>query len=423
MKNSGIEWMGEIPNSWDVVRLKNVLKERNETNKPVKTTEILSLTNDRGVIPYAEKGDVGNKSKEDLTGYKLAYPNDIVLNSMNVIIGSVALSKYYGCVSPVYYMLNLRHSNHSIEYYNFLFQTKELQSKLKGYGNGIMEIRLRIPIDKLNSVELPIPPADIQHKIVKKLNITLDKVDKLIENEQKQIEKMKEYKQSVITSAVTKGLDPTAPIKDSEDWMEEIPVHWLTPKIKYYAWVESGGTPNRNHEEYWNGNINWVKTGELQNTELYDAEEKITQEAIDNSSAKVFPVDTILVAMYGQGKTRGMTALLKKESATNQACAGIQLIKEGFCVKYLWWCLMGAYDSLRERANGSGQPNLSGTLISDFCVTMPPFQEQLEIVDYLDKKTKNIDEYLLLKQRKIEKLQEYKKSLIYEYVTGKKEVV
>ena len=122
MKNSGIEWIGEIPDSWDVVRLKNVLKERNETNKPVKTTEILSLTNDRGVIPYGEKGDVGNKSKEDLTGYKLAYPNDIVLNSMNVIIGSVALSKYYGCVSPVYYMLNLRHSNHSIEYYNFFFR-------------------------------------------------------------------------------------------------------------------------------------------------------------------------------------------------------------------------------------------------------------------------------------------------------------
>ena len=129
MKDSGIEWIGEIPKEWATKRLKAVLCERTEINNPIKTDFILSLTNDRGVIPYNEKGDVGNKSKDDLTGYKLAYPNDIVLNSMNVIIGSVALSSYFGCVSPVYYMLYPRSSNDSTKYYNYLFQTKEWQNR------------------------------------------------------------------------------------------------------------------------------------------------------------------------------------------------------------------------------------------------------------------------------------------------------
>lgn len=104
MKDSGVAWIGEIPKNWEIKRLKSVLLERNENNKPKKTDFILSLLNDRGVIPYDEKGDVGNKSKEDVTGYKLAYPNDLVLNSMNVVIGSVGISKYFGCVSPAYYM-------------------------------------------------------------------------------------------------------------------------------------------------------------------------------------------------------------------------------------------------------------------------------------------------------------------------------
>src|SRR5665648_367512 len=104
MKDSGIEWIGEIPDDWDIKSLKVILAERKENNNPIKTDFILSLTMDKGVIPYTEKEGGGNKAKEDLTAYKLAYPNDIVLNSMNVIVGSVGLSKYFGCVSPVYYL-------------------------------------------------------------------------------------------------------------------------------------------------------------------------------------------------------------------------------------------------------------------------------------------------------------------------------
>ena len=206
-KNSCVDWIGDIPESWKVDRLKNVLKERVEKNEPVKTENILSLTNDRGVIPYSEKGAIGNNSKEDITGYKLAYPNDIVLNSMNVVIGSVGISKYFGAVSPVYYMLYLRNENDSINYYNYLFQTQELQKYLKGFGNGILEIRMRIPMINLNSVKIPIPSSEEQHKIVKFLNEKCKVLDSLIKLQEVEIEKLKEYKSKFILETICKGIN------------------------------------------------------------------------------------------------------------------------------------------------------------------------------------------------------------------------
>ena len=212
-------------------------------------------------------------------------------------------------------------------------------------------------------------------------------------------------------------------MKDSGvEWIGEIPEHWQVPKIKYLATIASGGTPDRSHPEYWNGSINWAKTGELQNNELYETEEKITELALENSSAKVFSVDTILVAMYGQGKTRGMTALLKVPSATNQACAGITVYSKDITVSYLWLFLMGAYDAIREKANGSGQPNLSGALIADFNVTLPPIEEQMNICKTVAMRLPHIDSIIKQKETIVDKLTAYKKSLIYEVVTGKKEV-
>ena len=187
MKDSGVEWIGKIPREWEVKRLKNILLERKENNNPIKTKNILSLTNDRGVIPYSEKGNTGNKSKEDLTGYKIAYPNDIVLNSMNIVIGSVGLSKYYGCVSPVYYMLYSE--NNRIEYYNYIFQTRVFQTSLKGLGNGILDIRMRIPMEKLNNVILPIPPLEEQEKIANYLDKKVSDIDLIIEKTRATIEK------------------------------------------------------------------------------------------------------------------------------------------------------------------------------------------------------------------------------------------
>ena len=238
-KDSGIPWIGEIPKHWEIKRLKFILNERKENNKPVKTDFILSLTNEKGVIPYSEKGAQGNISKDDITGYKLAYPNDIILNSMNVVIGSVGLSSYFGAISPVYYALYSK-ENSNIKFYNYIFQTSVFQNSLKGLGNGILEIRMRIPMSNLNNVFLPLPPLNEQEKIAEFLDKKCEIIDKRLGNLERKIKSLKEYKKSLISECVTKGLNPkNMEFKDSGiPWIGQIPKHWKISKIKYECFLK-----------------------------------------------------------------------------------------------------------------------------------------------------------------------------------------
>jgi len=245
MKPSGIEWVGDIPMGWEVKPLKAILIQRTEKNYPIKTNYILSLTIDKGVIPYCEKLGGGNKAKEDLSQYHLAYPNDIVLNSMNIISGAVGLSKYFGAVSPVYYTLFSKHTGISTSYYNNLFQTKEFQDSLLGFGNGIMvkksessgkfnTVRLRIPISKLNIILLPNPKGKEQKAIACYLDSKCNLINNIIEKQKTVIEKLQSYKQSLITEVVTKGLNPNVKMKTSGiEWIGDIPEGWEVRKLKY----------------------------------------------------------------------------------------------------------------------------------------------------------------------------------------------
>ena len=268
------------------------------------------------------------------------------------------------------------------------------------------------------------PSLSEQQRITNYLDKICGDIDDMVVLQEQMIEELKAYKQSLFTEAVTKGLNPNSPMHDSGiDWIGNIPEHWGTPAISYLASVTSGSTPDRNNPLYWtNGTINWVKTGELQNAIISASQEKVTEYALNNTPVKLYPINTILIAMYGQGKTRGMTALLGVPCTTNQACAALSIYNESVYVLYLWKCLIGAYDALREMAVGTGQPNLNAELIAKFIIPFPPYNEQIEIVDYLDNRIPEIDSLIAVKQAKIEELKEYKKSIIYEYVTGKKEV-
>lgn len=190
MKDSGIDWIGETPEEWETRRWKYILTERKEKNSPVITDFILSLSVEKGVFPYSEKTGGGNKAKEDLSSYKIARPNDIVVNSMNILAGSVGLSNWLGAVSPVYYTYYSDNNVANINYYHYLFQSKEFQRSLLGLGNGILikessngklnTIRMRIPSDKLNRLPLPIPPLFEQEKIAQFLDKKIALIDDIV---------------------------------------------------------------------------------------------------------------------------------------------------------------------------------------------------------------------------------------------------
>ena len=202
LKHSGVEWLGQIPKHWEIVPLKAVFQSRNEDNRNLKYTQILSLLKDIGVIPYEEKGAIGNKSKENLSGYKIARKNDFILNKMNAVIGSLGVSNYDGLVSPIYLILYITNSNYFLSFYSYIFQSKEFQKSLKQYAYGIMDIRESIDFLEFKNAKLPLPPLNEQRQIAEFLEKKCEKIDKAIRLVEQEINKMKEYKTSLIDKAV-----------------------------------------------------------------------------------------------------------------------------------------------------------------------------------------------------------------------------
>lgn len=197
-----------------------------------------------------------------------------------------------------------------------------------------------------------------------------------------------------------------------------VPNGWKNGIIEDIAKVASGGTPSRKKESYWNGHIPWVTTSEVKFGVITDTEQKITQEGLDNSSAKLFPEDTILMAMYGQGKTRGQVAKLGIEASTNQACAALILNKD-HDVSYYYQYLTSQYENIRELANSGGQQNLSAGIIKDIHVPIPPLPEQRKIAKILS----TWDKAISTTEALIETSKQQKKALMQQLLTGKKRLV
>ena len=203
MKDSGVEWIGEdIPFDWDINRLQFCIDEISERNYAGKETHILSLMKDKGVIPYEEKGRVGNISKTDLTQYKLAYPNTLITNSMNIIIGSSGISQYKGCVSPAYYVFKAK-PNNDIRYFNYIFAVRAFQNECRRFANGILEIRLRISSTNLLKIKVPVPSPEEQQQIADYLDEKCKNIDNRVQKRRQQLEWLKEYKKSLIFDYVT----------------------------------------------------------------------------------------------------------------------------------------------------------------------------------------------------------------------------
>ncbi|HBB6968045.1 restriction endonuclease subunit S [Escherichia coli] len=197
-----------------------------------------------------------------------------------------------------------------------------------------------------------------------------------------------------------------------------VPKGWELSSIGKISDVSSGGTPSRNNEAYWNGNIPWVTTAEVQFKIIEDTVEKITEEGLANSSAKLFPAGTILMAMYGQGKTRGQVAKLGIDASTNQACAAI-VLHTGYEVDFYYQFLISQYENIREMANSGGQQNLSGGIVKSIPIPVPPLTEQKKIAKILS----TWDNAISVTEKLLTNSQQQKKALMQQLLTGKKRLL
>lgn len=426
MKDSGIEWIGEIPEDWEIKRLQWGLSEIVKRNNPIQTESILSLTKDRGVIPYEDKGNQGNKSKTNYEDYKLAYPNTIVMNSMNVIIGSVGLSDFFGCVSPVYYVFKARENN-DIRFFNYIFQTTKFQEELKKYANGILEIRLRVSSENVLKRKISFPKFEIQKRISDILDKKMEQIENIESTITQEIQTLENYKKSVITEAVTKGLDKNVEMKDSGiEWIGEIPKHWNLITIKYIAKKITDGAhiaPDTSDEIY-----NFVSVVDIDNNGNIDFENclKITEaqyKYLKRNGCKV-NIDDILISKDGTvGKTVYINANDEFVVASSLVIIRPNLLQA--IPKFIKYALDSnlVSEQLNSLVSGSALKRISVYKNSNLKIVFTADKkDQAMIVDYLDNKTKLINDAISAKQKQLETLEEYKKSLIYEYVTGKKEV-
>lgn len=428
MKDSGIEWLGMIPEDWETERLQWHISEIKESNKPEKSRRILSLTNKRGVIPYEEKGAQGNVAKEDYTQYKLAYPGTIVANSMNILIGSVGKCDYFGCVSPVYYVFK-PNNGENLEFINYIFQTEQFQKELRRYANGILEIRLRVSSDGILKRKVPFPSIYEQDQIVSTIESSTSKVDALIANVQAQIEKLKAYKQSLITEVVTKGLNPNVPMMDSGvEWIGEIPVSWGIAKLQYCAKIRSGITLGK---KYPDGaeliERPYLRVANVQNGGVVLDDLKTIEVSAEEDAQYRLSAGEVLMTEGGDRDKlgRGCVWLGQVEPCLHQnhifALRTNKLLNPYF-LSYVTASKIGRvyFDITAIKTTNLACTNSSKVLA--FKLPLPSAGEQQQMVDYLDRQVDKIDKLISAKQSKIEKLEQYKRSLIYEYVTGKKEV-
>lgn len=418
MKYSGIKWIGTIPDNWEVRKVKQcfyISKEQAHEENPT----ILSLA--RAGVKVRDISNNEGQLAASYDNYNPVMPGDLLLNPMDLYSGAnCSLSEVSGVISPAY--INLRKKVElNPKFYDYYFKTQYWAMAMFAHGKGVsFDNRWTMNSETLLNYYLPFPTPDAQDKIVDLINKKTAEIDSLIEIENQQIQKLKEYKQAVITEAVTKGLDKNAVMKDSGvEWIGKMPNNWTRIKVNsLFSEIGSGTTP-KGENYYIDGSVNWIQSGDINGGDLFECSMQVNDEAIKECSAlKVYKAPYLIMAMYGGSV--GHLSVSHIDACCNQACC---VMREPNCdFDFAFYSLIAVKDYLLKSAIGGGQPNISQTIIKQLWFCEPSIEEQKKISKYLNKKNAEIEQLIEIKQKKIDDLNEYKKSLIYEYVTGKKEV-
>ncbi|MCD8477579.1 MAG: restriction endonuclease subunit S [Sulfurospirillum sp.] len=275
----------------------------------------------------------------------------------------------------------------------------------------------------LQDFVISIPPLQQQIAIVNFLNNSTSKIDTLIQKQQNLIELLKEKRQALISHAVTKGLNPHVKMKDSGvEWLGKIPEHWESVCLKWIAKIYSGGTPDKTNLSYWEeGTIPWISSGEVNQFFITEPTTYITEEAYEKSSAKWIPKNALVMALAGQGKTKGMVAQLGIMTTCNQSMAAI-VLSEKVSERFIFWWLTSNYEKIRNLAGGDLRDGLNLDIIGSIVCPYFLLSEQQQIANYLDKSTCKIDTLISKAQKAIELLKERRTALISAAVTGKIDV-
>lgn len=429
MKNSGIKWIGEIPDDWEVIKTKNVFRNvKRIVGEQHWDCERLALTLN-GVIKR-NKDEADGLQPEKFDTYQFLYKNELVFKLIdlgNIATSRVGLSPFDGMVSPAYIILYNDCSDNRFYYYYYLSMWH------RNIFNSLGDNGVRSSIGANDLLNLPIVDTNEAERI--KIADFLDKkcaeIDRLITHEEAMIDELKAYKQSVITEAVTKGLDRSVPMKDSGvEWIGEIPEHWHIMPLK--SKFNFGKGLSITKADLVSEGVKVISYGQIH--AKYNKShciDKSLYRFVDGQYLQICPS-----ALVRQGDfIFADTSEDVEGSGDFVYIDNSDLIFAGYhCItlkninlhdgKYLAFLFMSQNwkNQIQSQVNGVKLFSITKRYLADAKLLLPPQNEQQQIADYLDKKCAEIDRLISLKQEKIEELRNYKKSLIYEYVTGKKEV-
>ena len=419
LKNSNIAWIGEIPESWEIDRVKHHFVRQNEKAHQDNPT-ILSLA--RSGVKVRDISNNEGQMAESYYDYNPVKVGDLLLNPMDLYSGANCnVSLVEGVISPAY--INLRHiSDECPRFFDYYFKTQYWAMALFAHGKGIsFDNRWTLGTDTLFNYYVPLPSPQEQKAIADFLDKKCAEIDKMIALQEKIIEELKAYKQSVITEAVTKGLNPDAPMKDSGvEWVGYIPEQWTVVRLKNIFLLKTGTTPNNFDKVQIDEPVNWYTPSDIldEGTLLEASARKLDATIIENEGIHLFPKHSIM--FVGIGASAGKIGFTKTEGYSNQQITA--LIPQNCNSKYYYYFLTADRKRLRDNAFFTTLPIINNSYLSQDKVLFPPMEEQDNIAEFLDTKCSEIDSLVSIKLSKIDSLKEYKKSIIYEYVTGKKEV-
>lgn len=398
-KDSGIAWIGEIPEHWEVCKLSTLFFQHKQKNNNSQESNLLSLS--YGNIKRKDINTSEGLLPESFDNYNIIDKNDIVFRLTDLQNDKKslrsALCKERGIITSAYVTIRKR-GNINSSYFNYLFRVYDECKVFYGMGDGV---RQSVNFDDLRKLDVLLPQQIQQQSIATYLDQKCGEIDELITLQEEMITKLQSYKQSVITEAVTKGLDKNVPLKDSGiEWIGEFPEHWKVVKIKYLAKIKSGDSISSN---------------------------EIIQEGI----YEVYGGNG-LMGYCNKKNVNGFNIIIGRVGAL---CGNVRLISESKYITdnalilncfdnalYPYMYIMLKAANLNNLNTSNAQPLITGSKVLNVSLPIPPLSEQQSITDYLDRKCSEIDELISIKQQKIEKLKDYKKSLIFECVTGKRKV-
>ena len=422
MKQSGIDWIGEIPDDWKISKAKTILRNKSIKNHP--DAEVLSLYRDLGIVPKNSRDDNHNVTSDDTASYKFVQKGELVLNKMKTWQGSLAVSDYEGIVSPAYYVCEFTNQEIDKKYIHYLLRNKMYAQEFERLSTGLRVGQWDLNIDDFLNTPIVYPPKKAtQQSIAEYLDSKCAQIDSIIEESKKSIEEYKAWKQSVIFEAVT-GKNLNCKKKDSGiEWIGEIPEGWEVRKIRTIANIIRGGSPRPIDEFMTNSEsgFNWIKIGDTVKGSKYitSTKAKIIKEGLSKTRI-VNPGDLILTNSMSFGEPY----ILKINGCIHDGWVAFSQIIKSVNKEFLYYFLRSSFcnTQFQLQVDGGVVQNLNIDKIKSTTLFLPPLSEQEAIAKMLDSRCAQIDSLIVEKESLIADLTEYKKSLIFEVVTGKRSV-